>query len=401
MKQPLVGYLRPLRTTAILLGLLLLLAIGFHFVAAQYWLPQRMHALLLDAPESEIASRMKTTLASSPHPYEDLSRWMASDRAVLALEAARQMQTRIDRLETQPGIAIADQAFQLAQAIKNQLPNYPSQTKSQVHAMARQMAHWNLGKTSPRQGPFLVLIEEITRESRTQAPPTDLAANDQMMWDYLKSNESIDDSPEQFPKLDQLESIALREGLPWKQLAMPGEVPKSAETNLVIEASEQNNTQVLPANGRVAIDEPLKLPTLIESPHQVPTGPQPTASLPDFRRLTTLEIMWKLHGQDERFVRHAREVLRSRNFSDADLELASRLTHPNVAHRLQLVRELPIMPREDRTHWLYYMTKDPDEGVRYSAAAALLTSTDPRLLRRLKADMATDPSPRVQALIRR
>ena len=156
-----------------------------------------------------------------------------------------------------------------------------------------------------------------------------------------------------------------------------------------------------PANRRVAIGQPLKLPVLTESPKQLPGGTHIEQPLPDLSHLTSLELMWKLHQQNMRMVKHARETLTARNFNAEDLEIAARLTHPDVAQRLQLVRELPTMAREDRTHWLYYMTKDPDESVRYSATAALLTSTDPRLLRRLKADMATDPSPRVQALIRR
>lgn len=395
------SHIRPIRTTALLLGMLLLLAVGFSAAFIWYWLPQRMDELVLNAPESEVATRMERALSRSSTPYKDLAHWMSSDRAVVALEAAHQMQARVDRLQIEPGVAIADKALRLAEALNRELPNYPQQTRSRVHQMASQMSTWNLGQSSSQQGPFLVLLEDIIRNSRSLAPANDLAASDQMMQNFLKQEEPGDKSWKSPSDVEQLANIELRGDLPWKQQSIPGDVHNAAPTQPTRQPVVHNDTEVLPANRRVAIDRPLKLPTLAESPKQLPSGPHPNEALPDFSHLTSLEIMWKFHLQNTRMVKHARETLISRNFNAEDLELATRLTHPDVAQRLQLVRELPIMSREDRTHWLYYMTKDPDEGVRYSAAAALLTSTDPRLLRQLKADMATDPSPRVQALIRR
>ncbi|WP_158261433.1 MULTISPECIES: hypothetical protein [Pirellulaceae] len=382
--------------------MLLLLAAGFSFLAVWYWLPGRMDTLVLNASESEVATRMEHALRDSSTPYQDIARWMSSDRAAVALEATRLMQARIDRLQAEPGLAIADQAYRLAQALKNELPNYPEQTHYQVHLMADQMANWDLGSSTKQHGPFLILLEDMIRETRPSTPSTELAASDHLVLNYLQTQKTSETTATSPAPIDhRLGDIDLRGGLPWQQQSIPGDAPKTETALPARTQSVHRDVDVLPANRRVAIDQPLKLPILTETPKQLPAGPHPDQPLPDFSRLTTLEIMWMLHLQNSRMVKHARETLIARNFNTEDLELATRLTHPDVAQRLQLVRDLPIMPREDRTHWLYYMTKDPDEGVRYSAAAALLTSTDPRLLRRLKADMATDPSPRVQALIRR
>lgn len=402
MPQPSEVPFRPIRTTVILLGLLLLLAAGFSLVATWYWLPNRMDSLVLDAPESEVAMRMENALQRSATPYQDMARWMRSERTVVALEAANQMQARIDRLQAEPGLAIADQAYRLAKALKDELPNYPEQTRYRVHLMADQMSSWDLGSSTQRQGPFLILLEDMIRDTRPPSPSNELAASDHMVLDYLQTQQPSESALSTPSASDRAMShVDLRGGLPWQQQSIPNDIAKPVTVGPAKPQSVQHDVDVLPANRRVAIQQPLKLPTLAESPKQLPNGPHPDQPLPDFSRLTTLEIMWMLHLQNSRMVTHAREALIARNFNANDLELATRLTHPDVAQRLQLVREIPIMPREDRTHWLYYMTKDPDEGVRYSAAAALLTSTDPRLLRRLKADMATDPSPRVQALIRR
>jgi len=392
---------RPVTTTAVLLGMLLLLAAGFSVLAARYWLPRHMDNVLLSAPEAEVAVRMQHALRHSSTPYQDLARWMGSDRAIVAIEAAQQMQTRIDRLQAEPGLAVADQAQRLAQALHVKLPQYPQHTRSHVQRMASQMSSWDLGATSAQQGPFLVLLEDLIRESRPSASSNERAASDQMVMNYLNQEKVRENAWDERSPIEPISEVDLRAGLPWKQQAIPGDAYSSAIAEPTKPEVIHNDHQVLPANRRVAIGRPLKLPTMTESPKHLPVGPRGADPLPDFSHLTSLEIMWKLHMQNTRMVKHARETLIARNFTADDLELATRLTHPDVAQRLQLVRELPAMPREDRTHWLYYMTKDPDEGVRYSAAAALLTSTDPRLLRRLKAEMATDPSPRVQALIRR
>ncbi|MBA2115607.1 HEAT repeat domain-containing protein [Bremerella alba] len=401
MEKPTESQLRPIKTTAILLGMLLAASVGFSILTTWVWLPERMDELVLNAPESEIGVRMENALKNSSTPYQDIARWMGSNRTVLALEASHQMQLRIDQLQAQPGLAIADQAHRLAQALKEELPNYQQPTRSRVYRMASQMSNWDLGTSSPEQGPFLLAIEDILRESSPPSPSAHLAASDQMVLDYLKSTQPSDTAMESSANFSRLGDVDLRGGLPWKQQSIPGDIHHSIGSLPKQQGHVHKDAEVLRANRRVAIDQPLKLPTMTESPKQLPLGPRVTESLPDLSRLTTLEIMWKLHLQNTRMVQHARETLMSRNFNADDLELATRLTHPDVAQRLQLVRELPVMPRDDRTHWLYYMTKDPDEGVRYSAVAALLTSSDPRLLRRLKADMATDSSPRVQALIRR
>lgn len=394
------SHLRPVKTIAAMLGMLLLLAVGFSLLAMRYWLPQRMDTLLLNAPEPEVAQRMEHALRNSSTPYEDLAHWMGAERSVVALEATTQMQARIDRLQSEAGLAIADKALRLAKSLQQEIPSYPQQTRSRVHAMARQMSNWDLGSQSTQQGPFLVVLEDILHDTRPPATSAELAASDQLVMNYL-ANQQSEAASETSPPTDRIQDINLSSGLPWKQQPIPSDVPKAVPPEPARQMIIHNDVEVQPANRRVAIGQPLKLPALTESPKQLPGGPHVDPSLPDLSHLTSLEIMWKLHQQNTRMVQHARETLIARNFNSEDLELASRLTHPDVAQRLQLVRELPMMSRGDRTHWLYYMTKDPDEGVRYSATAALLTSSDPRLLRRLKADMATDPSPRVQALIRR
>ena len=393
---------QPISLVLLMVGILLSSAAGMSLAARWYWVPGRIDSLLMEAKEDEVGARMDQILSDSGQKRSDLLiHWMSSKRAMVALEATRRMQSAVDRLEVEPGIAISAEATKLATALQKGLPTFSDPVRQAVREMANQMSRWSFGDRSSEHGLFLVNLEQIIRKTSDIQPASDVAASDEMLARFLTQSNRNRESLASSPHIAETVNVNLHEGLPWQaeSLApMSGDIATSDTTKIPAGTA---SSQTVVANHRDSIQQPLKLPTLIDGSRRLESGIQPVMKLPDFSHLTSLEIMWKLHAQNPDIVDYAREELKSRNFSAEDLELASRLTHPDVTQRLQLVRELPITQRDDRSTWLYYLTKDPDADVRYGAAAALLTSSDPRLLKRLKADLATDPSPRVQTLIQR
>ncbi len=397
---------RPIRSVAILAGAILL-AIGVgSFWTKTYWIPDRFESLMLDAPESEISERMSHAFAHSQAPFQDLAKWMASDRAVIAIEASHLAESKIELWKTQPASQIAPQVMTFLDALQHHIDQYPQATRHRIHQMTQEIAGWNLGNATAERGQILLALEDLIRRTKSSVPINATAANDAMLSEHLAATDqniisSHDLTAQVTAEFNSHHKIELNNGLPWTTTGLPSLTPsqnnKPIESNTIV----HNDSEVLPANRRVSIGQPLKLPTLIDNPKQLNSEIRPPHKTIDFSRLTTLEVMWKLHAQTTQISDLARQTLIERRFNEDDLALAAQLTNPDVAIRLQLVQRLPSLPRADRKDWLYYMTKDPDADVRYGAAAALLTSTDPRLLRRLRADMATDPSPRVQALITR
>lgn len=399
------GFTRyPIRTTAMLVAGLLLAFVGFSIAARWYWLPNRMDEVLLNAPEQDVPVRMTNVLRQSSAPYRKLAIWMGSDRPIIALEASRHLHQQIDRWEQHSGIQIVNEATLLAEALHDEMPHYPDKVREEIHQIAVRMSGWNVGGAPNQEGAFLVAVERLINRSAVSSSHLASAAGDAMLSQYLSQTRTEEPSSRVIEPVDNINNVPLNTGLPWKQAELPSlprDYSRASEIQPHKEESPIPSAEALPANHRVSLGQPLKLPPLTSSPRHIDPGPTLPEVLPDYGMLTTLEVIWKLHAQDTRIVQHARKELESRHFSEEDLELAARLSHPEIAQRLQVVRELPLMLRDDRKTWLYYMTKDPDESVRYAAAAALITSSDPRLLRQLKADLTSDPSPRIQSLIKR
>lgn len=395
----------PVRMTAVMVAVILLAFLGFSIAARWYLLPSRMDDVLMNASEGEIPERMTLVLQHSPTPYQKLAKWMASDRPAISLEASRRLHEQIKQWEQYPGIQIANDATQLAEALHKEMARYPDKVRDDVHQMAVRMAGWDMGGATQQEGAFLVAVERLMNRSAASKAASEPAASDAMLSDYLDQADTKEATYPRIEPIKHVNDVPLSSGLPWNQADLPT-LPrvKSAASQIPLEPSVTTSADVnetLRANQRLSIGQPLKLPPLTSSPRHIDPGPKPLEELPNYGSLTTLEVIWKLHAQSARLVEHARNELTSRRFTAADLELAARVSHPEIAQRLQVVRELPLMQRDDRKTWLYYMTKDPDESVRYAAAAALITSSDPRLLRQLKAELTTDPSPRIQSLIKR
>ncbi|MBI1246755.1 hypothetical protein GC197_02785 [bacterium] len=389
---------QPVSIVLLLLVVILLSAGGVYFAARWYLLPEHIDTLLLEAPENAVGPRMDQILSSSHDRKTDLLiRWMGSPRAAVALEATHRMQSLVDQMENLPGVAISAEATQLAYSLQNGLPTFSDPVRQSVRKMAIQMSQWKFGDTSAEHGSFLVMVEQIIHSTSDMQSSSDVAASDEALSRYLANSNRNRNGLASTPEIQEVVEVDLHSGLPWQAESLTSTPGESATSNASVIPKEQP----LVANHRDSIQQPLKLPTLIDGSRRLESDTQIVMEAPDFSRLTSLEIMWKLHAQNPDTVEYARKALLSRNFSMEDLQLASRLTHPDVTQRLELVRELPLTQRDDRSTWLYYLTKDPDADVRYGAAAALLTSSDPRLLKRLKADLATDPSPRVQTLIQR
>ncbi|RCS54828.1 hypothetical protein DTL42_06840 [Bremerella cremea] len=365
-----------------------------------------MDDVLLNASEEEVPRRMAHIIRHTRAPYRKLAVWMRSERPVISLEASRQLNLLIDRWEQHAGMQIAQDAVLLAEALHDEIPHYSDKVREEVHLAAVRMASWNLGGPATQEGAYLVAVERLIERSAGSPSQEIAAASDELLAQYLDNLSTREPQRPGIEPYDNLNQVALNTGLPWNQVGLPN-LPRVSQQPMVEvpQSTEQVASPVaeaLPANQRVSLgSQPLKLPPLVSSPRHIDPGPIMPEALPDYKSLTTLEVIWKLHAQSPRLGQHARQELENRRFSAADIELATRLSHPEIAQRLLVVRELPLMQREDRKTWLYYMTKDPDESVRYAAAAALITSSDPRLLRQLKAELTADPSPRIQSLIKR
>lgn len=97
----------------------------------------------------------------------------------------------------------------------------------------------------------------------------------------------------------------------------------------------------------------------------------------------------------------AEEELRKRNFSDDELELATRLTSPSAQVRLAMVEELPSRADVDPRRWLIWLANDPERDVRLQAISRLGTMDDPEVREALRKRLHEERDPTVATRLRR
>ncbi len=125
------------------------------------------------------------------------------------------------------------------------------------------------------------------------------------------------------------------------------------------------------------------------SPEKIPTLP-------------TTKLMRLLQHADDRIVSAARKTLVGRDgFQESHLKLAFRLYHPLPTVRTELIGLLPNVGGIQQSVWLTELMNDPNDDVRFLAASALATASDPGLQRLLLDKGKRDTDPRIVELTER
>ncbi|WP_164104359.1 HEAT repeat domain-containing protein [Candidatus Laterigemmans baculatus] len=107
-------------------------------------------------------------------------------------------------------------------------------------------------------------------------------------------------------------------------------------------------------------------------------------------------------GSAQPTLREAAEAeLRKRDFTAADLELATRLTSTSAEVRLAMVNELPERADVDPRMWLIWLAADPERDVRLQAIARLGTMDDREVHEALRDRLREERDPTVATRLRR
>ena len=92
-----------------------------------------------------------------------------------------------------------------------------------------------------------------------------------------------------------------------------------------------------------------------------------------------LDLARQLHGPGAE-AEAAREQLSRQGLTSVEIELAFRATHPDMAVRLQLISELPLLNAIDAKPWLLLLSHDEAADVRLAATTLMATTGDPQML---------------------
>lgn len=371
--------------------LLVVSAGGLVWVGGRHWVHGQAWRQVIESPADDLETHLESFLGQSPHPGQGLAKAISSDRLDLSLTAIRLLQRRLDRWRDQPAVEfrqpLADCVLHLAQRSESLSPEilYP------LSIQLRRINHWQLDLPPKVETRFAVALETLIRqEANTEREP----------WIASRPLPANDTSP-----------TAAWNPPAWEQALVASSADLSSSMAQVErEPHHASASRSMPgiarANGEASINPPDRLPGILADS---PAAPRPiqdvprveSPHLPPLENAPLFDLVWKLRDRRAEVAQAAEVELRRRGFTDAHLELALKITQPDAIARTAVVRRIPTIPGIQTTAWLYLMTKDPDETVRYLATAILMTSRDPRLQKQIRADLAIDPSPRVRELISR
>jgi len=118
--------------------------------------------------------------------------------------------------------------------------------------------------------------------------------------------------------------------------------------------------------------------------------------------LPTTKLMRLLQHADDRIVAAARKTLVGRDgFNEMHLKLAFQLYHPLPSVRAELIGLLPGVGGIQQSVWLAELMNDPNADVRFRAASAIATASDPSTRRLLVDKGKRDTDPRIVELAER
>jgi hypothetical protein len=172
-------------------------------------------------------------------------------------------------------------------------------------------------------------------------------------------------------------------------------------------------TPALPIAATVPAAHPMPQPEIARTQAIAPLNEHEPARLPEKREaagrpipppidpstIPVRQLMSQLH-QDSHRASAAQELTR-RGFSQADLNLAAEITHPDVQVRRQIAQNLPRALGSQAEAWLLLLLDDADVNVRFDAATWLATSSDARVINDVLSRARREQDTRFQRLVQK
>jgi hypothetical protein len=360
------------RTLAVLIVLalpaLVLLWLAFPGVRPQDALARRWQAELAVLPPEELAVRMRQLADLGDAGLPVLAESLCGEREETADAAYSALEIELVRWRALSPTEASRRAAILARELARHAESAGGEQRRAAAEIASRLLTWPLDPRVADRAELLADCEKVFRAAVQSAPReshTELARNSK---------------PADLP-----------DGAGAARIAPPDDVSAAASPAEV---------QVATMPMRIGDDEP---EVEAASPAAVTSAPRsnkltapapftsssakPLAPLRTISEQDDLSLMRRLHTADEAAAE--RELMR-RGYTAIRLKVARQLTNPDPQVRRELAELLPQMSGLDARPWLLWLSEDADPGVRRAAAAILATSTDPKLLARLRALKAAE-----------
>ncbi len=339
-----------------------LVATGVAVANHQGWHPRMLLSLyweqsLSRLPEEEVPRRIQQLASMGREGIAPLVVAMASPRSDLSQAASTALHSMIVDWRELP--AAESRAFVelLARELAGQCKRMQPEAQQHAAEMAVQLAAWQLDHTGDSTT-LIAHCEMVVRSSPNKPKP--------------QTNLTGDTNPSRLAKQSESDLYPLG----WSPTSIPGgNVPYAQQDIPSLPDSLINPPKLKRIDPRAPPElklEPITEPELFSEP------PEELDALSDqqhsrqqvnrLARLTDLELMWRLHDPTIAVRREAETQLMTRGLSRWELSVAKQLSHPDVAQRLELARNLTRLDL-DVLRWADWLSRDPHPAVQRVAKA--------------------------------
>lgn len=124
-------------------------------------------------------------------------------------------------------------------------------------------------------------------------------------------------------------------------------------------------------------------------------------SVPPMMALADASVFVYFHHDQGRFAADAELELRDRGYNSGQIEMAKRVSSPDVESRLAVIEQLPHLTNIDPRPWLKHLIGDTHREVRLRTISVIATMNDPAAQSLLRTHLASETDPVVSARLRR
>ncbi len=353
---------------------------------------------LVTAEDSELPQRLEQLAAWGEPAIPHLVEAAAAPREPLAMAARRLLLQELERWRSLPRGEASKRVAVLAAEAARRHAEFGPHGPEFMASLSSRLLVWPLDRNSVDAPRFLADCESLIRaagSARPRANPFEEAADTIAAGPAQPKTFSAVREPDIFEPEPLLRELVdnPQGGLP----AEIAEVPRLPAEPPV--APEPERIVLPPERFEPPIARRLPAPAGDSPPPQAGPGRQLEFRGPRFRELENRQVMNLLH--DASAAEEARRELLGRGFSEVELAVAERLTHPQVVVRAALVESLPQLSGLRAEAWLWELVRDEDAGVRQAAIATLATRPDPSTIARLRELLVRETDPAIRTLLER
>lgn len=354
----------------------------------QQLLAQQRQSELAAAPDDEVLPRLREIAELGDAGIAVLVQSLGSGREVVARGAQRVLREEVDRWQLLPPDVSSPLVAGLARSLAQHTGDLPRSARGVPADLATQILLWPLDDHLVQTEQVIADCETVLRASAGAGSSPRLAGAAEFAASEKSSLAAVHSPLDDLPA-----EVAEAPPLPVRDSSAPRD-----ETSMQGRAREANLDRPphpLPLSGGRLI--PAGTPSIgaANQAAEISLGARSADLIAGIGDLEHVVVMSYLHARDPQVAHAAQAELTQRGFTTEQIDVARRMTDPDVDTRRELARALPRIAGINARPWLFWLSRDADPDVRIEALTILATVQDPAVRKQVLELLEGESDPRV------